>query len=161
MRRAAGWSTKEMERLLYSSELDPFMASLPSSPIANVAEFILAAVSEAGDDRHETRRQSEDQARKLLDESAGHMTQEQGRALFALVNTDSQHGKLKRNRFSPAFLGNRQCTDQRPRELQRLDREDVERVRRGACQRHRRAAEGSQAAALSGDFLSVDARLPA
>ena len=70
-----------------------------------MAEFIHAVVSEAGDDRLETRRQSEDQARKLLDESAGHMTQEQARALFELLNTDSKHGKLKRDRFSPAFVG--------------------------------------------------------
>ena len=94
-----------MERLLYSSELDPFMASLPSGPIANVGDFIHAVISEAGDDRLETRRQSEDQARKLLDESAGHMTQEQARTLFELFNTDSKHGKLKRGRFSPAFVG--------------------------------------------------------
>ncbi len=101
----AGWSTKAMERLLYTSELDPFMVSLPTSPIADVAEFIGAVVSEAGDDRLETRRQSEDEARRLLEESAGHMTQEQARALFALFNTDSQHGKLKKDRFSPAFVG--------------------------------------------------------
>jgi len=61
-----GWSTKQLERLLYTSDLDPFMAMLPTGPIPDVPSFIAATLSDSGDERVETRRQSEDQARQLL-----------------------------------------------------------------------------------------------
>ena len=34
-----GWSTKQLERLLYTSDLDPFMAMLPTGPIAERSEL--------------------------------------------------------------------------------------------------------------------------
>ncbi|MGH3025656.1 MAG: AAA family ATPase, partial [Gaiellaceae bacterium] len=101
----AGWSTKQLERLLYTSDLDPFMAMLPTGPIANVPNFIAATLSDSGDERVETRRQSEDQARQLLDASAGQMSEEQARELLALFNSDSKHGKPRRDRFAPGFGG--------------------------------------------------------
>lgn len=100
-----GWTTKQMERLLYSSDLDPFTAQLPTGPIADVAAFIAKTLAEAGNDRLELRRQTEDQARKLLDESAGNMTEEQVRKLFKLFNADFRNGKRNDTRFSPAFVG--------------------------------------------------------
>jgi len=100
-----GWTTKQMERLLYSSDLDPFTAQLPTGPIADVAAFIATTLAEAGDDRLELRRQTEDQARKLLDEFAGNMTEEQVRKLFKLLNADFHNGKRNNTRFAPAFLG--------------------------------------------------------
>lgn len=96
-----GWTTKQMERLLYSSELDPFTAQLPTSPIPDVAAFIAKTLEEAGDDRLELRREAEDQARKLLDQFAGKMTEEQVRSLFKLFNAD----KGSNTRFSPGFGG--------------------------------------------------------
>ena len=100
-----GWSTKEMERLLYT-EFDPFIALLPTSPIKDVAAFIATMVDELGQARLEARRHSEDQARLLLDEFAGEMTEEQARSLLSLFNADlSNGGKPRSNRFSPAFVG--------------------------------------------------------
>jgi hypothetical protein len=103
-RELDGWSTKALERLLYT-ELDPFIALLPTGPIANVARFIAATLAEQGPESLETRRQSEDEARKLLDESAGEMSEEQARRLFQLFNADSDHGKPRSWRFTPAFVG--------------------------------------------------------
>ena len=100
-----GWSTKQLERLLYTSDLDPFMAMLPTGPIPDVPSFIAATLSDSGDERVETRRQSEDQARQLLDASAGQMSDEQARELLALFNSDSKHGKPSRDRFAPGFGG--------------------------------------------------------
>jgi MoxR-like ATPase len=100
-----GWTTKQMERLLYSSELDPFIAQLPTSPIPDVAAFIAKTLEEAGDDRLELRRETEDQSRKLLDEFAGKMTQDQVRTLFKLFNADFDKGRRYETRFSPAFVG--------------------------------------------------------
>lgn len=100
-----GWTTKQIERLLYSSDIDPFTAQLPTSPIADVAVFIAKTLAEAGDDRLELRRETEDQARKLLDEFAGKMTEDQVRSLFKLFNADFNNGKRYETRFSPAFVG--------------------------------------------------------
>jgi MoxR-like ATPase len=100
-----GWSTKQLERLLYTSDLDPFMALLPTGPIANVPSFIAATLTDSGDERVETRRQTEDQARQLLDASAGQMSEEQARELLTLFNSDSKHGKPRRDRFAPGFGG--------------------------------------------------------
>lgn len=100
-----GWSTKEMERLLYSSDLDPFIAQLPSSPIKDVSGFIEQLLTDWGDERLEARRESEDQARRLLDEFAGEMNEDQARTLFSFFNADRLHGKVRHDRFSPAFVG--------------------------------------------------------
>ena len=64
-----------------------------NGPIPDVPSFIAATLSDSGDERVETRRQSEDQARQLLDASAGQMSEEQARELLALFNSDSKHGK--------------------------------------------------------------------
>jgi MoxR-like ATPase len=99
-----GWSTKQMERLLYTSHLDPFAALTPTGPIRNVAEFISKMLGDTSDNL-DARRQSEDHARKLLDEAAGEMSEEQARTLFRLFNADSNRGRPSANRFSPAFVG--------------------------------------------------------
>jgi MoxR-like ATPase len=101
----AGWSTKQMERLLYTSDLDPFDFMPPSGPIERVGEFIGQLLADWGDQRLDARRASEDQARKLLDDTAGQMSESQARDLFQLFNSDFSKGKPKRDRFSPAFVG--------------------------------------------------------
>ena len=99
-----GWTTKQLERLLYSTYLSPFEGT-KGGPIEDVAEFIAKTLEEDGDTRLEVRRETEDQARKLLDESAGHMTDQQAMDLFRLFNTDFSNGKHVFNRFQPAFVG--------------------------------------------------------
>jgi hypothetical protein len=99
-----GWTAKQMERLLYSTYLDPFEQA-KGGPIDDVAEFIARALEDAGDTRLEVRRETEDQARKLLDESAGSMTEQQARDLFRLFNTDFNNGKRVYSRLMPAFVG--------------------------------------------------------
>jgi hypothetical protein len=84
------WTTKQMERLLYSTYLSPFEQA-KSGPIDDVAAFIAKTLEEAGDTRLEVRRETEDQARKLLDESAGTMNEQQVRDLFSTL----QHGLRK------------------------------------------------------------------
>ena len=74
-------------------------------PIDDVVAFIRSTLADAGDDRLEARRRSEDQARKLLDDHAGSMSVEQARALLKYLNADMQKGKAANNRFSPAFVG--------------------------------------------------------
>jgi AAA domain (dynein-related subfamily)/EVE domain len=100
-----GWTTKQMERLLYSSEISPFEAGQTSGPISDVASFIATTLAEAGDARLELRREAEDEARKLLDEFAGQMTEGQARALFKLFNGDFHKGRRSQSRFLPAFVG--------------------------------------------------------
>ena len=99
-----GWTTKQMERLLYSSELSPLAASQVGGAIADVAAFVADMLADV-DDRLELRRQSEDEARKLLDDFAGNMTESQVRSLFKLFNADFDKGKRTETRFSPAFVG--------------------------------------------------------
>jgi MoxR-like ATPase len=100
-----GWTTKQMERLLYSTHLNPFAAQPSDGPIEDVAAFIAKTLEEAGDDRLEVRRQTEDQARKLLDDTSGQMTEAQARELLKLFNVDFNKGRRYATRFSPAFVG--------------------------------------------------------
>ena len=66
------------------------------------------------------RREAEDAARELLDRSAGEMSEDEFRQLFALFNRDSQHGVAKHGRFSPAFIGS--TANQLVRDLDALNR---------------------------------------
>ena len=100
-----GRSTKEMERLLYTSDLSPFNKDTPAEAIGDVAAFVAATVAEYGDAGIETRRGAEDQARERLDDSAGEMDEKQVRDLLKLFNADSHKGKPSQTRFSPAFVG--------------------------------------------------------
>ena len=98
------WSTKQIERFLYSSFSPTQMPSV-APDIADIAAFIAQALADAGDERREIRRQAEDEARALLNSSAGHMTESQVQALLKLFNTDYDKGKRTQIRFSPAFVG--------------------------------------------------------
>lgn len=98
------WSTKELERLLYTSDFSPFEDG-SSAAIGNVATFIPAAIEDYGDAGIETRREAEDEARALLDAHAGQMDERQLRELLRLFNADSHRGKRYQTRFSPAFVG--------------------------------------------------------
>jgi len=100
----SAWGTKQLERLLYTTDLSPFEQQSVGL-ISDPASFIADALREATDERLETRRQSEDQARRLLDETAGTMTEEQARELFRLFNMDWNRGRANATRFSPAFVG--------------------------------------------------------
>ena len=100
-----GWTGQQMMRLLYTTHLSPFVPKDEGRPIPDVAAFIAKTLDEAGDDRLERRRQTEAQARKLLDDSAGHMTEEQARTLLKLFNADWNKGRRNDTRFSPAFVG--------------------------------------------------------
>jgi 5-methylcytosine-specific restriction protein B len=94
-----------MERLLYASGFSPFEKGVESGPIGDVATFVARVIDEYGDAAIETRREAEDQARSLLDDSAGEMEEQQLRALLKLFNADSHNGKHYQSRFSPAFVG--------------------------------------------------------
>jgi len=101
-----GWTTTQMEWLLYSSDLSPVAATFLAGPIADVAAFIANLLNETGsDERLELRREAEDKARRLLDDFAGVMTEAQARELFKLFNADFDKGKRTRDRFTPAFMG--------------------------------------------------------
>jgi MoxR-like ATPase len=100
-----GMTTQELSHFLYASALDPFLPPVFTTPIPDVAGFIRDHLAEAGDDRLEARRVSEDRARRLLDDYAGHMTEEQVRELLRLFNADSTGGKPGGTRFSPGFTG--------------------------------------------------------
>jgi 5-methylcytosine-specific restriction protein B len=52
-----GWSTKALERLLYT-EFDPFIGLLPTGPIEELRAFIADALAESGPDRLEARRRT-------------------------------------------------------------------------------------------------------
>jgi hypothetical protein len=98
-----GLSTGELEMLLYYSDLSPFLPPLFETPIPDVAAFIRDGLAKAGDDRLEARRAAEDQARRLLDDHAGQMTEDQLRELLRLFNADSNDGKPTAGRFSPGL----------------------------------------------------------
>ena len=98
-----GWTTKQMERLLYS-ELGPRPPTPAEGSIENIASFVASVLTEV-DGRLELRRQAEDEARKLLNDFAGSMTEIQVRTLFKLFNADFDGGKRTQTRFSPAFVG--------------------------------------------------------
>lgn len=100
-----GWSTKEMERLLYASDLYPFDADDRASAIGDVPGFVAATIERYGEAGIEARREAEDQARALLDGAGGRMGEEQLRELFRCFNADSHLGKRYQTRFSPAFVG--------------------------------------------------------
>lgn len=100
-----GWSTKQMERLLYESGLSPVADEAASGAIADVTAFVAETIAQYGDAGIETRRAAEDQARALLDDSAGSMDDRQLRDLLKLFNSDSHKGRRYQTRFSPAFVG--------------------------------------------------------
>ncbi len=100
-----GWSTKQMERLLYGSELSPFEKDAEAESVGEVATFIAEAITRYGDAGIETRREAEDKARMLLDAAAGKMDEPRLRELLKLFNADSHLGKRYQTRFSPAFVG--------------------------------------------------------
>jgi len=62
--------------------------------------------AEFGDEFVSSRREAEQQARELLDEAAGQMTEDQADQLLRLFNTDRKAGRPRHSRFSPAFVGN-------------------------------------------------------
>lgn len=100
----SGWTTKELERLLYSSTINPFETPIFTTPIDDPAAFIRKSLVEATDERLAARRESEDAARRLLDSSAGSMSEAEVRELLRLFNAD-YHGKPVASRFAPAFVG--------------------------------------------------------
>lgn len=100
-----GWSTKQMERLLYESEFSPFEKDVEAEAIGDVATFIAETIAKYGDAGIEARRDAEDQARALLDAATGQMDEPQLRELLKLFNADSHLGKRYQTRFSPAFVG--------------------------------------------------------
>ena len=100
-----GMTTKELERMLYESELNPFAPPMFTTPIADVAGFIRDTLAEGGHDRLETRRTSEDRARRLLDDHAGELSEGELRELLRLFNVDFDKGKPAANRFTPGFTG--------------------------------------------------------
>jgi MoxR-like ATPase len=100
-----GWSTKQMERLLYESGLSPVADEVATEAIGDVTSFLAETIAQYGDAGIETRRAAEDQARALLDDSAGAMDDRQLRELLKLFNTDSHKGRRYQTRFSPAFVG--------------------------------------------------------
>jgi|GEM_PF-907235 len=100
-----GWSTKQMERLLYESELSPVADDVESGPIGDLAAFVAETIARYGDAGIETRRAAEDQARSLLDDAAGKMDDRRLRDLLRLFNADSHKGRRYQTRFSPAFVG--------------------------------------------------------
>ena len=128
----SGWPTKEMERLLYSSEIDPFDSHAADRPDSNAGEFISELLAEWGVERLEARRESEDQARNFLDETAGEMSEPQARALLELFNSDVSKGKPRRR---PLLASVRRPDCQRAArrsiELQRVDPPAMEGERRG------------------------------
>ena len=99
-----GQTTKEIERVLYRSDLDPF-AKEQAGPIPDVGKFIEDALAESGDERVEARRQADDEARRLLDQRAGSMSEPEVRELLRLFNVDYNKGRAIGTRFSPAFVG--------------------------------------------------------
>lgn len=99
-----GWSTKQMERLMYSSGIDPFVEPLQTGPIADPSAFIRATLADS-DDRLQARRASEDQARALLEDNAGSMSEQQFREMLRLFNLDFHDGKPAGGRFGTGFTG--------------------------------------------------------
>ena len=100
-----GWSTKQIERLLYQSRFSPFVKEDSPGPIGDVAGFVAKTVAAYGDAGLEARREAEDEARALLDAKAGAMEERELREMLRLFNADSHQGKRYQTRFSPAFVG--------------------------------------------------------
>ena len=57
------------------------------------------------DERLELRREAEDKARRLLDDFAGTMTEEQARGALQVVQPDFVKGKHTHDKLTPAFMG--------------------------------------------------------
>lgn len=101
----SAWTTKEMERLLYGTNLSPTAEAPQDGPLPDIGDFIATTIAEYGDAAIETRRSAEDSARGLLDSEAGKMREARLRELLRHFNLDSYKGKESRTRFSPAFVG--------------------------------------------------------
>jgi hypothetical protein len=99
------WSTKEMERLLYESGLSPVADDPGTGAVGDVPKFVAETIAAYDDAGVEARRAAEDEARSMLDDSAGEMEDQQLRELLKLFNADSHKGKRYQSRFSPAFVG--------------------------------------------------------
>src|SRR5947207_2675400 len=77
-----------------------------SAPPLTDARALVAWVRRfRGPETVRVRREAEDRAISVLDESAGAMNAEQAVALGRLFNTDSRDGELRHDRFAPAFHG--------------------------------------------------------
>jgi MoxR-like ATPase len=100
-----GWTTKQIERLLYGTDLSPAAAAPQGGPIPDIPGFIEKTIDEYGDGAIEARRSAEDKARRMLDAAAGAMTESQLRELMRFFNVDFHNGKESKTRFSPAFVG--------------------------------------------------------
>lgn len=100
-----GWSAKEIERLLYGSDLSPFREEAKGVLAEDVGAFVARVLAEYGEGGIEVRRDAEDRARAALDATAGKMDEQQLRALLRLFNSDSYRGVRFENRFLPAFVG--------------------------------------------------------
>jgi EVE domain len=89
----------------------PVQAKLEQLGFAVVVEgssaspVLQSALSGLDETRLETRRTSEQEARELLDRSAGAMTESDFNQLFKLLNSDFYRGRSHLNRLSPAFIG--------------------------------------------------------
>ena len=92
-------------QLLYSSEINPFETPLFESPIDDAPAFIRASLEEATDERLEARRETEDQARRLLTRAAGSMSEADLRGLFPTLQRRLPQRKPAAARFAPAFVG--------------------------------------------------------
>jgi len=100
-----GWSTKQIETLLYATPLSPVADDPGTDAISDVGTFVSETIAAYDDAGIEARRGAEDEARSLLDESAGKMDDRQLRELLKLFNADSHKGRRYQTRFSPAFVG--------------------------------------------------------
>ncbi len=70
-----------------------------------VSEFVERQRSLYGKDLVPSRRDAEQQARELLDDRAGTMTEDDALELGRLLNSGSWDGRPMRNRFAPMFQG--------------------------------------------------------
>ena len=73
--------------------------------LTDPAAFVRWARAKYGPSLVPTREAAEQQARELLDRTAGHMTSAEAKELGRLFNTGEWAGTMRFNRFSPAFAG--------------------------------------------------------
>jgi MoxR-like ATPase len=78
---------------------------MPQLPAIDVHELIAERRSFFGDDFVSGRTGPEQEARSLLDDAAGEMTQEQALQLGELLNRHAKAGVIRHDRFAPAFGG--------------------------------------------------------
>lgn len=71
--------------------------------IDSVPEFVARIREEAGPDVIPSRQEAEDEARRLLDQVVGHMTEAQAQELGRILNRHSRGGTMRHDRFVPAL----------------------------------------------------------